>query len=213
MSPVRKEFRAVIFDFGNVLCFPPPEARFAKLAGHLGLPLAEFLSEFWSRRIEYDRGEDARVYWQRFAGMAGRPLTDDLLEDLIRDDVALWESFDERVLGWANELRRAGLKTGILSNLPRTHGHGLRATPGFLEHFDHVTFSYELNMVKPEPGIYHHAVDGLGLTPGEALFLDDRPENVEGALAVGLPAHQFTTWEQFAAHELAQYRLPAPGAF
>jgi len=203
-------FRAVIFDFGNVLCFPPEEQRFARIASLLGLPQENFMAAFWSHRLEYDRGEPARTYWQRFADMAGQPLTNHLLEQLIREDVALWRNFDQRVLSWANQLKGAGLKIGILSNLPRTHGHGLRATPGFLEHFDHITFSYELNLVKPEPGIYQHAVEGLGVPFSEALFLDDRPENVNGALRVGLPAHQFTTWERFVSHELAQFQLPEP---
>ena len=163
---------------------------------------------FWGHRLEYDRGEEARAYWQRFAPLAGRPLTDALLNDLIRDDVALWNRFDDRVLNWATRLRRAGIKTGILSNLPRTHGEALHATPGFLNHFDHVTFSYELSMVKPEAGIYRHAVEGLGLAAHEALFLDDRPENVKGALAVGLLSHTFTTWEEFLQANQSTYHLP-----
>ena len=63
-------------------------------------------------------------------------------------------------------------------------------------------------MVKPEAGIYRLAVEGLGLAAHEALFLDDRPENVKGALAVGLLSHTFTTWEEFLQANQLTYHLP-----
>jgi len=85
----------------------------------------------------------------------------------------------------------------LLSNLPRVLGEELRATPGFLEHFDHVTFSYELRIVKPAAAIYHHALEGLQVAPAEALFIDDKQVNVDGALAVGVRARLFTRWEEF----------------
>ena len=67
-------------------------------------------------------------------------------------------------------------------------------------------------MIKPEPGIYRYAIEGLGVEPGEALFLDDRLENVEGARALGLHSEIFTTWEDFLERDCARYGLPAPSA-
>jgi len=79
-----------------------------------------------------------------------------------------------------------------------------------LDHFDQVTFSYELGVIKPEAEIYSHAIEGLGVDAAEALFLDDRPENVEGARAAGIHAEVFTTWEEFLERDRARYGLPAP---
>ena len=42
--------------------------------------------------------------------------------------------------------------------------------------------------------IYRTVLERLGgVAPDEAVFLDDLPENVEGARAAGLHAFQFTT--------------------
>ena len=52
---------------------------------------------------------------------------------------------------------------------------------------------------------------GLGIAPAEALFLDDRQDNVDGSCAVGLRGEVYTTWEDFVASGLpARYALPAP---
>src|SRR5262249_31340595 len=105
---------------------------------------------------------------------------------------------------WIRALRSQGVRTAVLSNLPRPLGERLRATPGFLDPFDHVTFSYELNLVKPQREIYEDATRGLGVAPEDTLFLDDRPNNVEGAQAAGLRAELYRSWEDFWANGACQ---------
>lgn len=203
--------QAVIFDFGGVLCFHPEPDRFDPIARSFGVSTPDFLRLFWANRTDYDAGRmDARDYWRRIAQGAGREVDEALLPALIRQEVELWSAFDERVLGWAAQLQARDFRTAILSNLPRPLGEELRITPGFLDPFDHVTFSYELGLVKPEPGIYADAVRGVGVEPQAALFLDDRPQNVEGARSSGLLAELYTTWEALLEEILPRYGLPAP---
>jgi putative hydrolase of the HAD superfamily len=204
--------RAVIFDFGGVLCFPPDEIRVALAAQAAGLPVTDFLMAFWGNRIKYDAGQWTPTdYWRAVAASAGTHFDDALIPILVQHEIEFWTNFDRDLLQWIRDLRTAGFRTGILSNLPRPLGEFLRAAPGFLEHFDQVTFSYELGMVKPEPGIYAHAIAGLGIDPGQTLFLDDRPDNVEGARAVGLHAQIFSCAAPRKHSKLFEsYGLPAP---
>ncbi|HLH41356.1 MAG TPA: HAD family phosphatase [Bryobacteraceae bacterium] len=206
MSP-----KGVLFDFGGVLCFHPGDERFAPIAALFRLTPRELIPLFWARRPEYDAGRlDARGYWSGVAQAAGRKFEEGSLAELVRLEIELWKNFDERVLLWAAHLRSRSFQTGILSNLPRALGEELRATPGFLDPFDHVTFSYQVGSVKPEPAIYQDAIAGLSLPPGEILFLDDREENVEGARQAGLLAEVFSTWEEFLGRTLIRYNLPMP---
>ena len=197
--------RAVIFDFGNVICFPPSPQKIARAAADCGLSVDDFWRAAWKPRLEYDAGlMEPAVYWDAVASAAGTRFDAALLPALIRHEVEWWNDFDTRVLYWIDALRASGIRTAILSNLPRVLGEALRATPGFLDRFHHVTFSYELRMIKPAPGIYRHAVEGLRVAPRETLFLDDKQTNVEGALAAGLHAELFTTWEDFVVQGVAE---------
>jgi len=206
--------QAVIFDFGGVICFHPDPPRWKRAAEIANLPVEEFIRAFWANRVEYDAGRwTPAEYWHSVATITGTHFEDSELPALIRREIELWNSYDSRVLRWTRQLRAAGVRTAILSNLPRPLGEELRSTPGFLEHFDHVTFSYELGVVKPQPEIYRHAMDGLGVEPAQALFLDDRQDNVDGARAVGLRGESYTTWEDFTGSGLpARYALPVPVA-
>jgi putative hydrolase of the HAD superfamily len=199
--------RAVIFDYGNVICRPPTPQQLTEAAALCGLTVEEFCVAFWRNRREYDRGTDPTVYWLDIAASIGRVFDNSLVAELIRREIDFWSDLDTRLLNWTHDLRRAGFRTGILSNLPRPLGETLRAEPGFLDHFDQVTFSYELGVIKPEPEIYQHAIQGLGIEPAQGLFL---VENVQGALDAGLNAEIFTTWEEFLTRDHARYGLPAP---
>jgi len=206
----RNKTEAVIFDFGGVICFPPNEAQWQEAAAFCVANRAAFEAAFWEDRDEYDAGENPLVYWNAIGKRLGIRFGHATREGLIEREIAFWSRFDHRVLDWIGELRASGIRTGILSNLPRPIGESLKSLPGFLAHFDEVTFSYELGVVKPQAAIYHNAIRGLGIEPREALFLDDRAANVEGARAAGLEADIFTTWEKFLENSRACFGLPAP---
>ena len=62
----------------------------------------------------------------------------------------------------------------------------------FFSLFRDIVVSGEEKMLKPDPAIYYLALRRFGLKPEEALFVDDREINVEGARAIGMRAHLFT---------------------
>lgn len=65
----------------------------------------------------------------------------------------------------------------------------------FFSRFRDIVVSGEEKLLKPDPAIYYLALDRFGLKPQQALFIDDRQINVDGAGAVGMQAHLFTTPE------------------
>ena len=62
--------------------------------------------------------------------------------------------------------------------------------------FDELIISAEVKMVKPDPRIYHLAVEKLGVLPAEVVFIDDMAVNVEAARKEGLHAIWFQDTQQ-----------------
>jgi putative hydrolase of the HAD superfamily len=186
------KLQAIIFDYGGVLCFHPPERQVRELAEVCGMSRDEFLSAYWSLRATYDRADiDPAGYWREIGKTVGRTYSDDQVADFRRRDVLFWVHLDQRMIGWARKVRAAGIRTGLLSNLPIDLGEHLRNEMKLVDEFDHHSFSYELDAAKPDAAIYRHAVAGLGVRPEQALFIDDRAENIEGARTAGLEALHF----------------------
>jgi FMN phosphatase YigB (HAD superfamily) len=100
------------------------------------------------------------------------------------------------MVGWLGQLRRGGIKTGLLSNIHPAMIAYLRENFEWLELFDFKTFSAEVRLIKPDPAIYEHTLRGLGVRAGETLFVDDREINVLAARELGIHTVQFRSVEQ-----------------
>lgn len=60
-----------------------------------------------------------------------------------------------------------------------------------LDFFDGVVVSCDVRMIKPDERIYRHILDKYNMDALECLFIDDRPDNVNAAKAVGMHTYQF----------------------
>jgi putative hydrolase of the HAD superfamily len=80
----------------------------------------------------------------------------------------------------------------------------------WLPPFHHRTFSCDVRAAKPAPEIYEHCLTGLATAPHDVLFLDDRPENVHAAAALGMHALIFTTLQSTAAELDRRFDIPVP---
>lgn len=183
---------AVIFDYGLVLSGPAEPAARARLLALTGLAPEIFDKHYWKYRLDYDRGTlQGATYWQAIGRDTGLTLTPAQIAALIEQDILLWATVNPVMLDWVTRVQAAGIKTAILSNMGEDLLAHMRRHFGWLDTFHHLTWSCELDLIKPEAAIYLHTLDQLGVRPEEALFLDDKIENVEGARQVGLHALLF----------------------
>jgi putative hydrolase of the HAD superfamily len=199
MSSSEQSIHAVLFDYGLVLSGPPDIAARTEMEHTLSVSPAAFHEIYWKHRDNYDRGTlNGAAYWEHVARDLGRDLTAAQLDELIQADTRLWTQPNLPMIHWAADLQRAGIKTGILSNIGDAMEAGIRARFPWLEAFTHHTFSHRLGVAKPDPTIYVHAAEGLQTAPEHILFIDDRAENIAAATAVGMYTIQYTDHEHFA---------------
>ena len=191
------EFDGFIFDYGGVLVHHQTDADRAQMAAVAEADPEKFSECYWSIRDNYDKGAISAVeYWQRTSACAGASLTEDAVSRLTELDNVSWMQFDSVMWDWIHELRSAGKRVAMLSNMPLDLGQALRSGTNRLSCFDHITLSYEVRAIKPDPVIYEHCLDGLATAPEKTLFLDDRIANIRGAEVLGIRAIQFTSRDE-----------------
>jgi putative hydrolase of the HAD superfamily len=202
--------RAVIFDYGNVLCPMPLPSAFEGLVRLAGIPSAALFESVWRHRLDYDRGTlDGPSYWRRIAEENGKIISDAEIGKLIEWDLALWVHPSPAMLAWARSLHLGGIKTSILSNMPRDFSTYLRSNAEWLTDFDVKVFSGELGVVKPDMKIYQTCIDGLAVPPEQALFIDDMAVNVDAARALGINSIRFESMAKLA-DDVLQFRFADP---
>ncbi|HEY0162191.1 MAG TPA: HAD family phosphatase [Edaphobacter sp.] len=193
-----KSIQAVLFDYGMVLSAPPDPAAWQRMREITGFSEEVLHYGYWTFRHAYDRGDlNGLDYWEQVAASAATAFTPEQVQALIVADVDLWTRLNAPMLDWAQSLQRAGIRTGILSNIGDAMTDGLLKKFDWLNGFHHHTWSYRLRVAKPEAAIYHSAARGLETPPENILFLDDKIENIEAARAVGMQAIQYLGHDSF----------------
>jgi putative hydrolase of the HAD superfamily len=189
--------RAVILDYGEVLCHLPSTETIERLASIFQMDPRTFLPIYLETRAPYDRGDLLPdEYWRKFAAQAGVKIAADTIEQARQLDLELWSHINDGMILWVQQLHDAGFKTAILSNMPTDMATHVRENFAWISHFDQHVFSGEVRSVKPEPEIYQHCIEVLGVQPSEALFIDDRDVNLEQARAAGIRGIRFQSVEQ-----------------
>jgi putative hydrolase of the HAD superfamily len=205
MTPVK----AVLFDYGMVLSGQPDPAAWARMRTITGLSEEILHREYWAHRHAYDRGDlTGAAYWNNAAAGADITLTPTQLADLLAADIDLWTTLNPPMIDWAKRLQQAKFPTGILSNIGDCMAQGLLAKNDWFSNFNHCTWSHTLNIAKPEPAIYRHAAEGLNTDPANILFIDDRADNIEAAIATDMQAIQYTNHEAFEQEMAARGLTP-----
>ena len=99
---------------------------------------------------------------------------------------------DPDVLPLLRELRRRGIKIGVLSNTmwPREAHERIFMRDEVLDLIDGAVYSSEIPWVKPHPEAFRAAMAAVGVTdPADCVFVGDRPyDDVYGAKSAGMRA-------------------------
>lgn len=206
--------RAVIFDYGMVLTGMPDAKAHDEMVRITGLPVDRFESFYWSDRHAYDEGKLTGVtFWQKFLRDAKLDLDESTIEELNRLDARMWTTQNPDMVAWQLQLKQHGIKTAILSNMGDTVHESIQREFKWLDRFDALVWSYQLHMAKPDPRIYMHTLEQLGIRPEEALFLDDKRVNVDAAIALGMKSIEFSTVDRLRENLVAEglgHDLPLP---
>jgi HAD superfamily hydrolase (TIGR01509 family) len=181
-------FAALVFDVGGVIVLHDNEALFLRLARRCGAPDAAAAIRAAVRDPGYERG--------------ALPIAH--LHERLRRDAGYAEDWDRFRADWCSHLgldaamldyveRLAARRRVLLfSNTNREHwDHLLRLSDGRLGRFE-AYLSHEIGDAKPALSAFHRVAAAAGIAPARALFVDDKPGNVEAARQAGFAALVFT---------------------
>ncbi|OHB73889.1 MAG: hypothetical protein A2Z25_10020 [Planctomycetes bacterium RBG_16_55_9] len=178
-----RKIESVIFDWGGVLIENPRPGLLRYCAEAFGVaqelytPVHDFhLDEFHRGLISEEK------FWRQIVRKLGKPMP---------KARSLWsEAFRSayvpkpEMFSLASSLHNKGYKTALLSNTELPAAEFFREL-GY-DMFDVLVFSCTEGVAKPERKIYEVTLERLGSQAGQSVFIDDRPDYIQGAEEVGL---------------------------
>ena len=187
--------KAVIFDFGRVISAQKPPSLFHTYERDLGLApdtinTIMFQSEAWTAALLGRK--TVEEFWQAIGPELGLKGAADIVAFHRRYHAD--ETVNEGVLRLIHRLH-GRYKLAVLSNSPPGLARWLDSWK-ILDLFHVVFCSGDEGIVKPDPKAFARTLERLQVKPEEALFIDDTPEHVDAARALGLRGIVFTTAER-----------------
>lgn len=193
--------KAIIFDYGNVLCRVDRSVCNRMLAAHSRLGAEEVGLRVWGGDIERDAETgriDSRAHFQRIKAAIGGEdgWTYERFAEEYMSAIQPRQEGEELLLG----ARTLGLRCFILSNTSFLHARSIFANEVFCTVPEFHALSFKLGWMKPDPRCWDWILERTGLQAGECLYVDDVAANCAAAEALGFRAVRY----EIGAYDLLQ---------
>jgi putative hydrolase of the HAD superfamily len=181
--------KVFLFDIGNVLC------------DFTYTSLLETYEKMSGKPVHINEPDDQALYYAVESG----ELSDASYVEQMNQLKELNWTVEDLITAWqhifsANKVGRSLFSHAVseqvpvytLSNIAAYHIEAInRNWSGFLDQATGLFLSYQLGYRKPHPRIYEKVVEQLSVEPSSCFFIDDLPENIEAARAMGMQAELF----------------------
>jgi glucose-1-phosphatase len=113
----------------------------------------------------------------------------------IRDFHEIWTNFFDGPMPGIQDLLpkiREKYRIAFLSNSNEVHAEAIpKQYAALFQREDRFIFSYRFKVAKPDPEMFHRALETIGAQAGDVVFIDDLVENVIAARGIGIRSFQF----------------------
>jgi putative hydrolase of the HAD superfamily len=189
-----EKIKAVIFDWGGVLIEDPAPALHKYCANAFGVSVERYAAAFEKCINDFQTGTvTEQQFWVNMANH---------LNAAVPKVISLWSdafatAYKPRpeMFALVSNLRKTGRKTAILSNTEMPVVKIIDKQ--ICDYMDVTVLSCLEGIAKPGKEIYDLTLSRLDVTAQEAIFIDDKPENIEGAKRAGLKTIYFETMDKF----------------
>lgn len=183
--------KAIIFDLNGI--FVSSQKLSDRFEGDFNIPVSKFLpklSQIMDKVRQPNVGK-AFQYWQ--------PVLEEWNVDLSEQEFwEYWfkaEKVSEKMISFAKELRKKGIKIFLLSNNFKERAEYYGHYPWIHEVVDKAYFSWQSGYVKPDQRAWLQILSEHALKPEECLYFDDQEKNLNAAEGVGIKSFMFTNEE------------------
>lgn len=191
----------IIFDFGDIfinLDKDAPIIEFKKLGLH------EWHDDLNDLNVKFEKGQVSEL---QFINGFQKHVPTASIEEIRNAWNSVLLDFPLYRLEFLQLLSRK-YRLFLLSNTDAIHIDKFQHKAGmtfyreFYQCFEKVYFSFELGMRKPDSEIYKYLIQKHELIPKRTLFIDDKKENTDAALALGLQVWNLQVGTEDVVHLL-----------
>lgn len=197
----------IIFDFGDIFINLDKQATIDALKK---LGLKEWNNDLDQLNIQFEKGQISR---EDFLFGFQKQMPNASFEEILAAWNAVLLDFPLHRLEFLQKLSKK-YRLFLLSNTDSIHidtfekENGVSFYSDFYQCFEKVYFSFEMGMRKPDAEIYNCLIKNHELSAKHTLFVDDKKENTDAALALGLQVWNLQVGQEDVVDLFSKKELP-----
>ena len=189
--------KAFLFDLGNVLVRFDHMSAARRITDGTGASPEKLFEMFFESPlvVEHDTGRiSTRKFYEEVSRHIGMRIPYERFLEVWNDIFVVDEAMSRLVGRLLEEY-----PCYLISNTNRPHFEYLKRLCPVLERLNGWILSYEVGHLKPNPVIYHRALEIARLKPSEIFYVDDRDDLIQAAHSMGFQTHRFGGYEGLAS--------------
>ena len=198
-APQDHDIRAIFFDFGGVILktfdgvdHPGIEERFGLEPKSLRLMVYRD-----SRYADFQVGKCTYDEWVASIRASLDAQVPEKAAEILQAYFESEHSLNPDMVALVQRLH-GRFTLGIISNtVPGMETRMQEQIPDLIRLFDIRIGSGDVGLAKPDPAIFHHAMEKAKVSPSQSVFTDDYYKHSDAARELGMHAFHFTGYEQF----------------
>lgn len=189
----------IIFDFGDIFINLDKQATMDALQK---LGLSKWNEDLDHLNIQFETGQISR---EDFLFGIQKHIPNASIDEILEAWNAILLDFPLYRLEFLQMLSKK-YRLFLLSNTDSIHietfeqKNGISFYSDFYQCFEKVYFSFEIEMRKPNPEIFNYLANKHDLAPKRTLFIDDKKENTDAALALGFQVWNLQVGKEDVVH-------------
>jgi putative hydrolase of the HAD superfamily len=187
---MKKRYEYIVFDLGNTLIRFDHNISANKIAKAFNIDAKKIYDTFFDSGITRPF-EQGKVSPGEFHLNASQLLGFNIPYD---EFVKIWNDIfwaDDSMCALARQLKGAGYKLFLLSNISKLHFEHIRKKFDIIEIFDELILSYKVGAIKPERKIFDEVIKRAGGNKERLLYIDDREDLIAAAISLGIDSVKF----------------------
>ncbi|MBC7440396.1 MAG: HAD family phosphatase [Flavobacterium sp.] len=175
----------IIFDFGDIFINLNKEGT---TNGLKKLGLSQWNEDLSQLNFQFEKGQ---ISEENFLMGIQKHVPNASIEEILVAWNAVLLDFPLRRLEFLQNISKK-YRLFLLSNTDAIHietferENGISFCSDFYQCFEKVYFSFEIGMRKPDAEIFNYVLKNHNLAPNHTLFVDDKKENTDAALSLGI---------------------------
>lgn len=175
-------YTTIFFDWDGVVADDPGDEFLGSLLKQLGATDNQIQEIFETYMSRFMRGQISETEYRselnKHYGFT--------IPDSISDEFKKWSGLvaNQDVLALVDEVKDKGLRTAVFSNVIEPTYNVLQQA-GYYDRFDEIIASCIVGVAKPQVEIYQLALNQLGTTASQSIFIDDKQANLDPAVEMG----------------------------